>query len=58
MAKAGSEKEPKDVWIGARVDPEFKTAAKMRASETDGSMSDYIERLIREDLENVRYADV
>jgi hypothetical protein len=58
MAKADSENGREDVWIGARVDPDFKTLAKMRASETDGNMSDYIERLIREDLENVEYADV
>jgi hypothetical protein len=58
MAKADQENGREDIWIGARVDPEFKTLAKMRASETDGSMSDYIERLIREDFENVDYADI
>jgi len=47
-----------DEWIGARVDPDFKRLTKMRAAELDTTMSDYIESLIREDLEGVEYADV
>jgi antitoxin component of RelBE/YafQ-DinJ toxin-antitoxin module len=47
-----------DEWIGARVDPEFKRATKMRAADLDMTMSDYIQSLIREDLAQVEYADV
>ncbi|MBV0903934.1 hypothetical protein [Haloarcula salina] len=57
MAQSKSDNRDDD-WIGARVDPELKRATKMRAAELDRTMSDYIEELIREDLDGVEYADV
>jgi hypothetical protein len=47
-----------DEWIGARVDPDLKRFTKMRAADLDTTVSDYIEGLILEDLDDVDYADV
>lgn len=57
MAQSES-KSRDDEWMGARVSPEFKRYVRMRAGELDMTMSDYLEMLVRDDLEDVEYADV
>lgn len=50
--------EVPDSWISIRADEDLKRFAGMRAEQLGLDRSEYIRQLIREDLEDVEYAQL
>lgn len=59
MAQTTNSSENREnAWLSARVDPELNRYIGMRASQLGMAKSEYILSLVREDLEDVDYAEV
>ena len=58
MTPAADDQNKENDWINARIDPDLKRFAEMRASELGMNTSEYLLSLIREDLADVDYADL